>query len=294
MTFSPGPPQPPPSQLSPHRARPVRLDSPYGPLAALRETPSNPRATVVLIPGYTGSKEDFAPLLDAIAEAGFDVIAPDLPGQHESPGPADEQAYVPDALGKVVADVIRSLGSRVILLGHSYGGLVARGAVLAGAPVIGLTLMDSGPARLPDGVRMDTMNDGEPVLRREGIEAAYAVRERMSALNPGWAALPASLKAFFRQRFVASVPECLLGMAAGLRSEPDRVDELAATLSAGAIPASVVAGAGDDAWSVSAQRSMAGRLGASFSVVPDAWHSPNTENPSGLLAVLLPVWRSWT
>ena len=35
------------------------------------------------------------------------------------------------------------------------------------------------------------------------------------------------------------------------------------------------------------------RLDAPFSLVKGAAHSPNTENPAGLLEVLLPLWRSW-
>lgn len=281
------------NQLTAHRAERITLAGTHGPVAALRSTPDGATTTVLLVPGYTGSKEDFAPLLDPIADAGFDVIAVDLPGQHESKGPENKSAYLPAALGKVVADLIAGLERPVLLLGHSYGGLVVRGAVLAGAQVAGLTLMDSGPARLPDGERMDAVLDGEPVLREQGIVAAYEFRERVSARNPGWVALPAALKDFYRARFVGSSTACLLGMAEGLRTEPDLVDELAAALRTDDVPCLVVAGEGDDAWSVGEQRSMAQRLGARFAVIANALHSPNTENPQALLEVLLPTWRRW-
>jgi pimeloyl-ACP methyl ester carboxylesterase len=38
---------------------------------------------------------------------------------------------------------------------------------------------------------------------------------------------------------------------------------------------------------------MADRLDADFAVIPGASHSPNTENPTELLATLLSTWRSW-
>ncbi|MBK1788938.1 alpha/beta fold hydrolase [Prauserella cavernicola] len=286
------------SQLSPHGAATTTLTGRYGPVAALSgPVPAKPLATALLLPGYTGSKEDFAPLLDGFAEGGIHPVAIDLPGQNESPGPGDEALYLPLALGEAVAELAGSLaanGGPVLLLGHSYGGLVARGAVLAGAPIAGLTLLDSGPGRLPRGARLSALDVGEPLLREEGIEAAYVVREQVSSRAPGWRAMPQDLKAFLRARFVRSNAACLLGMATGLRSEPDRVDELADALRARQVPGVVVTGENDDAWSVATQKDMARRLDVPFAVVERAAHSPNTENPGGLLEILLAEWRSWT
>lgn len=290
---------PPPSQLSPHRGRRADLPGRYGPIAAvLARAPAagRPSPTVLLVPGYTGSKEDFAPLLDPITDAGLDAIAIDLPGQYESGGPDDESAYLPAALGMVIAELIGKLtaeGNQVILLGHSYGGLVARGAVLAGAPVAGLTLMGSGPAELPDGVRRQTLELGEPTMRQHGIEATQRLREQFDAMNPPRPGASPELTALLRARFVRSRPAALLGMARALRSEPDLVSSLTRALQTRGIPCLVACGEGDDTWSVAAQRDMADRLDADFAVIPNAAHSPNTENPADLLATLIPTWRSW-
>ncbi|HWC81947.1 MAG TPA: alpha/beta fold hydrolase [Pseudonocardiaceae bacterium] len=291
-------PVPQPSQLSPHRARRVELPTRYGPVAALRASAATDSlgATALLLPGFTGSKEDFAPLLDPIADAGFDVIAIDLPGQYESSGPDEEAAYHPDALGPVIAELIGKLtaeGSRVLLLGHSYGGLVARGAVLADAPIAGLTLLDSGPGELPTGVRRSALDMGEPALRQRGIEAAQWLREQMDAMSPTWDATPAVLKAFLRKRMLRTSVPSLLGMSGALRREPDRVTKLSRSLRALDAPCLVVCGENDDAWSVASQRDMAERLDADFAVVPAAKHSPNTENPADLLATLVPTWHTW-
>lgn len=273
----------------------------YGPIAALHARTAvngHPPPTALLVPGYTGSKEDFAPLLDPITDAGMDAIAIDMPGQFESGGPDYEEAYLPGTLGMVIAELVGKLaaeGNQVLLLGHSYGGLVARGAVLAGAPVAGLTLMGSGPGELPDGVRRQTLDLGEPAMRQYGIEAAQLLREQLDAISPPRPGGPPSpeLAALLRERFVRSRPAALLGKARALRSEPDLVSSLSRNLHTRGIPCLVVCGEGDDAWPVSAQRDMADRLDADFAVIPAARHSPNTENPAELLATVLPTWRSW-
>jgi pimeloyl-ACP methyl ester carboxylesterase len=52
-------------------------------IAALRGDSAGP--PVLLLPGYTGSKEDFAPLFGPLTDAGYAVVSIDLPGQFESP-----------------------------------------------------------------------------------------------------------------------------------------------------------------------------------------------------------------
>jgi len=288
----------PPSQLTSNRAGRVDLPGRYGPIAALR-TPAagtDLGATALLVPGYTGSKEDFAPLVDPISDAGIEVLAVDLPGQYESAGPDQEAAYRPAALGTVLADLVAKIaadGRRVLLLGHSYGGLVVRAAVLAHAPVTGLTLMDSGPAELPPGDRRSALDTGEAILREHGVEAAHQVLVSRAAEDPGWAEVPVELKEFKRKRYLRSTAAGLLGMADGLRYEPDLVTKLAAALRTAGASALVICGELDDAWSVASQRDMADRLDADFAVVTGAKHSPNTENPDGLLGTLLPTWRAW-
>ncbi|MEV8439824.1 alpha/beta hydrolase [Actinosynnema sp. NPDC051121] len=286
------------SQFSPHRAQRVDLPGRHGPIAALHAlaTGQDLGATALLVPGYTGSKEDFAPLLDPIADAGVEAVAIDLPGQYESPGPLLEADYRPEALGAVVAELVAKLaaeGRRVLLLGHSFGGLVARGAVLAGAPVAGLTLMSSGPSELPPGERRTALDYGEVVLREQGLEASQQVNETRQALNPNWRAVPQELKDFYRERFVRSSPVGLLGMGEALRSEPDLVAKLARVMRSSGIPCLVVCGDLDDAWSAASQRDMAERLDADFAVLSGVMHNPNTEAPDALLATLLPTWRAW-
>jgi pimeloyl-ACP methyl ester carboxylesterase len=285
-------------QCHPHAARRVTVASELGPLAGLRADPDEaaadggPPATALLLPGYSGSKEDFAPLIDAIAAGGIGVLALDLPGQYESPGPDTETDYRPSRLGPLVAGIVadeEAAGRRVLLLGHSFGGLVARAAVLAGARVAGLTLMDSGPGELPMGSRRTQLDVLEPVLRRRGIEAVIALRDASGE----WSSTDPRVVALLRERLRRTSVPNLLGMGDALRAEPDRTAELVAAVRARRVPCLVVCGLDDDAWPVSIQRTMADRLEAEFAAVPASAHAPNIENPSALLDVLVPTWRTW-
>lgn len=280
------------SQITAHGASWVQVMVPGATLAALRAQPAdNTSAVAVLVPGFTGSKEDYAALIDPICSAGLSVLALDLPGQYESPGPPREQDYYPDPLGRILAALVADLaagGQRVLLLGHSYGGLVARSAILAGAPVTGLTLLDSGPGPLPTGRRTALLDATVPVLRTQGIHAVQRLLEARER-TPN----PPELAALLRARLLRSSAAGLLGVATAIRTEPDRVTELAIALRTAAIPCLVAFGEFDDAWPELLQRDMATRLGAEVMMISDAGHMPNIENPQALLDALLPTWQRW-
>lgn len=275
-------------QLTPTRAVPTFLDSPSGPIAALDTGGDGP--VVLLVPGYTGSKEDFAPVLDPLSDNGIRAVAIDLPGQFESGGPPSETFYRPESLGPVLGPVIDGLGEKVVLLGHSYGGLVSRAAVLSGAPVAGLVLLCSGPAGFTVGARLDALRIGGPLLRGYGLAAAYAIRESMTQRLRG--AQRAELAAFLRHRFLQTSAPSLLGMASALIDEPDRTGELANALRGR--PVAVISGAGDDAWPHEQQQAMAARLGTSLVLIPAAAHSPAVEAPTALVNLLAPLVQAWT
>src|SRR3954464_4312432 len=56
-------------QLADHDARHRTFDGGAGPLTALDTGGDGERGTVLLVPGFTGSKEDFAPLLRPLCAA---------------------------------------------------------------------------------------------------------------------------------------------------------------------------------------------------------------------------------
>ena len=282
-------------QLTATSALHTTIASSAGQLAALIASPDD-HATyapvVLLVPGYTGSKEDFAPILDPLAALGYVAMAIDQPGQFESSGPDEEDAYRPAALGEVLGSVVAQLAldHPVVLLGHSFGGLVSRSAVLAGAPVVGLVLLCSGPAAFTDGNRFEALTRGGPVLREQNSAAFYDGQQRLAGLDPDD---PHPLAQFHRRRFLASNRAALLGMGTALLTEPDRTAELAVALKQASIPVAVVAGEADDAWPLPVQRRMATTLATPLVLVPGAAHSPAIEAPDALMAVVAPLLDQW-
>jgi len=260
------------------------LPTPDGPVAVLG---AGAGPAVLLVPGYTGTKEDFAPLLPLLAAAGRRAVAMDLPGQYETPGPDDPAAYTPDRLAASVLAVAAGL-DRPDLIGHSYGGLVCRAAVIADPDAArSLVLMASGPSAI-GGDRKERMAALEPVLAAGGLPAVYDALAVLAAGDPAWVALPAEHKTFLRTRFVAGSPAGLQGMGDALRAEPDRTGELRAT----GVPTLVLYGEHDDAWSPAVQAEMAARLGTRTVVIAGAIHSPAAQQPEATARALREFWNT--
>jgi pimeloyl-ACP methyl ester carboxylesterase len=267
-------------------ARRVDIALPDGGHLASLQAGDRSGRPVLLLPGYTGSKEDFGPILDPLAAAGLFAIALDLPGQLDSPGPADPALYTPAKLADVVTAAAASLDRPVLLLGHSFGGLVARAAVLTSPQLFeSLVLLCSGPAAI-GGRRRAEMDALDPVLESSGLGAVYASMQASWGADPAWIAPPPDVAAFLEHRFLAGSAAMLRGMGDAIRAEPDRVAELAAV----PLPMLVAHGVDDDAWPPAVQREMAERLGAHYVVIPHAAHSPAVENPDRTVAALLAFW----
>ncbi|SDC04513.1 Lysophospholipase, alpha-beta hydrolase superfamily [Geodermatophilus telluris] len=278
-------------QLADHDATPRTLSGRAGPLAALDTGGPGARGTVLMVAGFTGSKEDFAPLLAPLAADGFRVVAIDQRGQYESPGPDDPAAYAVAELAAdvlAVASVLAGETGPPHLLGHSFGGLVARAAVLADPTAFrSLTLLGSGPAALT-GPRVALLDHLGPLLDAGGVELVSDTLEQLAMTDPRAQAVPAPTRAFYTRRFLRNTAAGLRGMADAMTTEPDRVAELAAT----GVPVLVAHGEADDAWPPRVQADMAARLGARHEVVPRAVHSPAVENAPHTLRVLESFWSS--
>ena len=248
----------------PPGAGPRTIMTSRGPLATLHarplpeDQPLHARTAAVLVHGFTGSKEDFLPVLGPLAATGREVLAYDQRGQYESSSPDDPSAYTVPALAEDLLSVIDEVGPPVHLVGHSFGGLVARAAVISRPEIArSFTLLDSGPGGLtgPRRVWLELM---APVIAAEGIDALWAALEAVQAGDPRVQSLPAEVREFLKRRFLSQSPLAVQVSGRALLDEPDRVDELRAAYPG---PILVAFGAGDDAWSPADQEQMAARLG---------------------------------
>ena len=255
------------------------IETPVGTFAAHVSRVDSPTAHVLLIPGWTGSKEDFTPLLPLLATAGFDATAYDQRGQFETPGGSDADytlgGYAADALAVATA----CSGDPLHLLGHSFGGLVAQQAVLAQTSSWRtLSLLDTGPGALGDTpTRPLTM-----LLEAIGV-VPMADIHRFREQAMGVKRAP-EIAEFLLRRFTSNDPPSLKAMTQALIDAPDRIDELAAL----PLPVWVGRGAHDDAWPHDIQAAMARRLGTEIHVIEDSAHSPAVENTQGLADAWLP------
>ena len=277
----------PPFLELPAGVRATTVDTPGGALAALRAEPVDPTgAPVLMVPGYTGSKEDFIAVLAPIAAAGHEVLAVDQRGQYESPGEDDPSSYDVKVLADDVLAILAGLsGGPAHLVGHSFGGLVVRAAALADPSAVrSLTLMSSGPAAVPAPADTNAalMVQALPVMDLEAIWTAKRQLEAQLELEPA----PPAIEAWLHDRFVANHPVGLRRVAEQLLSEPDRTDELAAL----DLRVLVTFGDRDDVWPPALQADMAGRLGAPAVVLPDAGHSPAADLPEVTAQALLAFW----
>src|SRR5580692_10636554 len=109
----------------PEGTRRSTVETARGQFAALDAMPAAgpcELGTALLVPGYTGSKEDFTAILGQLAAAGRRVIAVDQRGQYQTAGPDDPDAYDARELGADVAALVAATQA-THLLGHSFAGL---------------------------------------------------------------------------------------------------------------------------------------------------------------------------
>lgn len=245
---------------------------------------------LLLLHGFTGAKEDFADWLDPLGEAGWHAVAPDHRGHGASSKPATEDAYSFQIMAVDAMRLVDALGwGRFSLLGHSMGGMVAQYMALAEPGRLdGLVLMDTSHGAI-GGLEPDLVQAAVAVVRTQGVDALADLlvgrqspldteaHRRMLAERPGYAA-------FEDRKFRSTAGALYAAMAAQFIETPDRLDRLEALPSS--LPVLVIVGEEDVPFLDPSERMAATIPGASLSVIPEAGHSPQFENPGAWWSAL--------
>lgn len=266
------------------------IHAPVGDLTALHAPKGvkGARGAAMMIPGFTGSKEDFYRISSILGEDGWDVWSYSQRGQADSVAPRGRKAYDRRSTAGDAVDVARILTEhtgvkRVHLLGHSFGGVVAQAALLAEPDLFAsLTLMSSGPHGWP-GRKAD--------LRQRLLDHPGVDLWRLD--NPDKASLPDDelnpQDRFQRLRAEQTSQDQLVGAIDQLADLHDGTEQLAAT----GLPMMVFHGEHDDfSWPQDWQARMARLLGARYEVIAGAGHCPNIDRPEGTAALLDDFWAS--
>lgn len=140
--------------------------------------------TLVLLHGIGGNRDVWPAQFETFVNAGYRVVAWDMPGYGESAMPA---APTMASLADSLRALLDTLGpSRFVLVGHSMGGMVAQELMARGEPftrdIAGLVLCGTSPAfGKPDG---DFQR--EFVRQRTApLDAGKTLREMAQSIVPG-------------------------------------------------------------------------------------------------------------
>ncbi len=256
--------------------------APSGTLARVALGPaSGPR--VVLVPGATGSKEDFVLMLPLLAKAGYRVESFDLAGQYESwrAGPwnlrpprlrYDERLFLDDLLA-----VLDDGGSPAHVLGYSFAGTLAELALLERPQrFASLTLMSAPPepGQVFRSIKRIGAISGFTSPRQGAALMLWGIRNNLNRVPPG-------RLAFVRERFALTRRESVDDIIALMMQTPDLRAQLAATT----IPKLVAVGE-HDLWPRWLHERFAAEIGARLAVYP-AGHSPCETAPHQLARDML-------
>jgi pimeloyl-ACP methyl ester carboxylesterase len=241
------------------------------------------RGRVVLLPGATGSKEDFTLMLPLLADAGYLVESFDLAGQFESHAAGPENLDPPRTrydyrlfVDDLVA-VLESGSQPAHVLGYSFAGLVAQLA-LAERPELfaSLTLLSTPPAT--GQVFRGVKRIGWLLARLSPHQASGLM---IWGITNNLNRVPPQRIAFVRSRFELTRRTSIDDIAGTAMHTPD----VTVAVGSAAIPKLVAVGE-HDLWPTAQHAAYAAKIRAGLAVY-DTGHSPCETAPHQLVRDML-------
>jgi len=242
---------------------------------------------VLMLHGFTGSSETWAPLRDALGD-GFATLAVDLPGHGTSGAPDDPGRY---ALGRLAADLTRVLDAfgveRATVLGYSLGARAALRFALDHPRRVAALVLEGVSPGIVDPAERSARRASDAVLadaiEREGVAAFVDLWEQWP-LFATQAALPQATREGLRAQRLANRPRGLANSlrGAGAGAEAPVVKQLP-TVSA---PTLLIAGALDAKYVALGRLMESSMPQARLSVVEGAGHAVHLEQPAAFASLV--------
>jgi pimeloyl-ACP methyl ester carboxylesterase len=273
----------------PEGAVSTRFSAPSGSLAMVSMgKPHNPR--VVLVPGATGSKEDFAVMMPELAEAGFYVLSYDLAGQYESAGAGPENLVPPRKhydYELFVNDFIAVLESGDVpahVVGYSFAAIVAQVAFSQRPELFrSFTFLSCPPltGQCFRGLSRIGPFTGWANGRVGAALMIWGIRRNVNKVSPNRLRFVRNRFRFTRRQSVRDIYELM-----------KNVPDLRQTLAAAKVPKFVAVGE-HDLWPLALHRQFAQSIGARISVYRGG-HSPSETSPHQFGRDLLAMYAAGT
>lgn len=261
------------------------FEAPSGRLATISMgTVGNPRA--ILVPGVTGSKEDFALMLPLLAAGGYHAISYDMAGQYESAdaGPGNLQPpasrYTHDLfVGDLIA-VLESGEGPAHVLGYSFAGTVAQIALSRRPELFASLTLLSCPPQPGQGFRGVKRIGPISHLTTGRVGASLMIW----GLYRNYTHVPPGRQAFVEHRLNFTNRSSVADIIMLMKRSPD----LRGTLNAWDGPKLVAVGE-HDLWPLSLHAGFARRIGARLAVYRTG-HSPCETTPNQLVRDMLELY----
>ena len=266
--------------INPVEVSEVKLKAGNKELGALVTEPESIHAgTIVFVPGWSGSREDFVAVLPLLSSLGWHCFSIDQNGQPASYGSNKLEDFSLESFAQDLIDIANSFSEPINLIGHSFGGIVAQyAASKSPQSFASVTLLCSGTGPLPKEnwgglpALVQAVESGRSLAFIWFVKTlVLTILRKQSFSKP--------VRRWRKERWLNTNPLSLKVMSELLMKVENVTEKLKVTLSKHKLPILVMRGENDDAWPRKEQLEMAQTLNATFIEILGAAHSPARELP---------------